>query len=651
MKKSLIILFTAFLAVFIPWTVLAQHTEHVEGQLLYEFPRIDPVLALTGGYRYIKTNKSDNIPRLEFDLVEDSVIIGVDSSFFRYPDRFTLNFFYEDRKDYFLDVGYGYRDLILARWINSTIFHNTDNIRYLNETAIDQRDSDANRYGLKTGINDILFRLKYPGYAAHLYFEGSMVAKEGTIQQRSLGGAAHFANRIKTTQARDIDWETNRFTFGLNSHLGHVEADYAFSLKTFDVTGGERVLEDSFTAGGGRPAGDYLHHQLSETNGMTHTLKFHTAYTGKIVGAAAVSFTQRDNDDSDAEANIIRANAAITMMPRTNITFFLKYRHQTRDVDNPDTFTLVDQSGVNPDSVLSVRNSISSKTDHVSLKARYRVLPDLTLRGGYTFDYHRRGNAEEWHIVESTKKHKVSISADTRPYKGLKLKAGYSFRKNSDPAYNTEPDDAHEGTVSAFWIPTPRVSLWARYSIAMEDREHLHYVDSTGASVSTEDREKMSDNAMGTITFLVVKNLSVSGYYTYMHNRIEEDIIANPSTGPPTVLTDVDSPYTDVVNSFGGRISYRARHDLEFEVAASHTVATSGFQVSIAEATQPDTIAQFSRLKTRETTVSTSGRLDLMEGLKLSVQYLFSIYDDIHQTQADADGNAHVVMATLSKTL
>jgi hypothetical protein len=671
MKK--VFLLSLFVFIFVFSTVSAQDIDtgdilfEEEEEIKYHFPKIKPELSIYGGYRFVELNDSERAA--EYEYLDDSVIFGVETRIFSYPHRLTLDFDWKNENDFFGDLGFGFRDLVLVRGISNRLFHNLDNIRLtfgLNSTtpppfapAYFAKDGADEKYDIEMWMNTAFVRLKTPQYPLHLFFTGDFIARDGERQQRSILGSGWFNSPVRTTQGRDVDEETRRYTIGINSHIGPIEAEYSYSEKRFDV-GGDAVLFDSYTNAGApgpgpplRQAGVWPHNLTSELKGSTNTIKVHTSHTGKLVASATLSVTDRENEESRADADYLIASGAVTWMPMPRLTFFVRYRHKEIDIDNPDNVTIVDRT--DPSNIYGdpdVRPSMSSITDTVSVTGRYRPLKGLTLRARYSYEDHRRSRAEAWFLEDSTQKNTVTVSAVTRPLKNLNFEAKYIYKSFDDPAYNVDPDHSNEGIFSLSWSPISRINALVSYSITGEDRDDLHYVGADGTPIEgPENRDVSRERLMGSLSVAVLKDLSLTTSYSYMHNKVEQDIVYASDVFPFDELTDSDVPYKDMVHSYAVHLSYMPKETITLNAGVTHTRSRAKFSPNSDDLLQPVSVASFSELKIRETLYSVSGDYDIWGGFKLGVDYRFRYFDDVIDSPIDDvdDGDAHIIMLAISK--
>jgi predicted porin len=630
---------------------LSPDGEQVELEMAeqYVFPEIKPEISLTGGYRYVHLNGSSRVE--EFEYLHNSLVLGGELRTVSKDHRLHLEFEERNEKDYYGDISYAYKDLILFRGVNSTLFHNLDNIslfKFSPPSFLVNNMDPQGKYGLKVGMSNILLRFKTPDFPAHLYFEGNFVDKNGTAQQMFYHQFLDRTKNTRTSDRRDIDFFTSVYTVGANSHLGPVEADFSHSEKRFDVNG-DKALVDSFDATAGTPSrtkGDYIHNIIPELKSSTNTLKLHTTYTGGLVGSATFSKTDKESRDSKATADYLFAAGDISWMPMTGLTFFVKYRHQERDVDSPDAVTVQNLTDLSKYSY-AVRDSISSISDSVTGVVRYRPLKGVMLKADYTYEDIRRNDAEDWLVIpDSTQRQKLSLSGDVRIMSGLKLRAKYTHKDINNPSTNIEPEYSDEGLMTLSWMPLPGLNTFISYAIKEEKRDTVDFVNYDTGGVETADNRKVNDDRIiGTVSYVLLRNLSVTASYAYIHNKVRQEIRLSPDD---PAYWDSRVPYKTMAQSYSFDVHYSPKSFISLEAGINHTISRGRFSTS---ASNLQDIPVFSDLKTRETNYSASGEYQFKGGFSAGLQYRYSTLKDLQDNPYNEidDGRVSIVLLTLSK--
>jgi predicted porin len=623
----------------------AAAAEEVPSEEVYQFPVIAPTGTIFGGYRIVSLSGSARAD--EYEYLHDSVSLGAELKVFSFPHRLHLDIDFRNKKDYFGDISYAYKDIVLFRGINRTLFHNLDNILLVVPVPtatqnVDVKDAGVN-YGVKWGMSSVFLRFKTPNYPFHVYLDGSIIDRDGTMQQRFLGGSGYFTNLVRTTESRSVDWETKELTVGTNTHLGPVEIDVSHGEKRFDP-GSNYVFSDFFTAAGTtRNEGLFLHNLVPDLVGSSNTVKIHTSYTGRIVASATFTKIDRENKDSGAKADYFIGSGEVTWTAAANLAVFVKYRHKEADIANPSSVTVTNLSNPAEVYLYAVRPSISSISDTASATVRYRPFSGLTVRATYDYDHIRRENFEEWGLPEKTQHNTASLSADMRIMRNLNLMAGYAHKEVNDPAYNIEPNHSDEGHATFSWTPFQRLTAFVSYSIAKEKRDDLKTTGNSTASAA-DNRDVLRDRAMGAVTYLISEKVSLTASYSYIHDKIRQDIVLGNQLEPFV-------PDTDLAHSYGLTMNYIPNDRVNLTAGVNYTVSSGAFSLTDPGLLQPVSVASLSALKTRETDCSLSGQYRFKNGFSAGVQYRYIDFNDVLDNPWDdvQDGRAHIVLLTLSK--
>ncbi|MBS1111712.1 MAG: putative outer rane channel [Nitrospirae bacterium] len=635
----------ALVLIFFHGSLFAQTKE--TGEAAAEETNIHRSLTLSGGYRFIGLSGSAQVG--EYEYFHNSIVFEGEMPVIILPHRMHLDFIVNNGKDYAGDVSYAYKDIVFFRGVNTTLFHNLNNIQLIDldpSTAsprVDVRDA-GEEYGIKTGLSSFFLRLKTPDFPFHAYVAGNLIEKDGTQQQRFIGGAAYFTEQVRASRSRDINWKTEDIVIGANSHLGPVEIDLSHGEKRFRSSGDE-ILYDSYSAGGTRTAGVYPHNLIPDQKGSTNTIKVHTSYTGRLVASATLSNINRENTDSEAKADYMTGSGEVTWMPVDKMTFFFNYRYRDRDVDNPESVAITDVSDPLNKYTYSVRPSISSVSNTFAGTARYRALKDLTLKAKFSYDDIRRRDADEWDLPERTTTRTASASADLKIKKNLKLKAGYTHKAINSPATNIEPDSSDAGEVSVSWMPVQKINTFLGYCIKDGERDELHYLDTEAADKRRVNQKRI----LGSITFLPLKDFSLTASYFYLNDKTQQDIEYHDTAGIANI--DPYVPYRNISHNYSIYAMYIPVERVTLNAGVNHTRSRGGFHIEDINLTQPVAIDSFSELKTKVTVYSMSGEYMYRENSSVRLEYIHGDLEDILDNPYDdiEDGRAHMVLLTFLK--
>ena len=333
------------------------------------------------GYRSITDTGSTTAG--EYEYLKSGPMGSLDMEWDPLPHRFVIESTFLSTKDYYDELDYAYKDIVLFNGYTRETFHNLNHYQFGADDPLTPSPSftDLNPddlYGISNQFRRAFLRLKTPDFPFHAYAEVRTVDREGTIQQRYLrelsGGLA------KVSKTRTIDWNTEELRVGANSHLGPIEVDYSHTEKKFEVLE-EKVLSDTYTTG--LTTFSVPHNEVPDLKSSWDTLKLHTTYSGKVVLAGTYSSGDRKNEDSSASAKFTNTAGDLTFMPVTSTLFVLKYRHYDLDLTDPATVDNFTSAVATP---VAVRVPLSSSRDVVTGSLRYRVTDSLTVKGEYGTD-------------------------------------------------------------------------------------------------------------------------------------------------------------------------------------------------------------------------------------------------------------------------
>jgi predicted porin len=611
--------------------------EEITAEYVYEevkIPKIEPAVKLKAGYGIVDEEGSGKAG--EFNYLHSSLMGSFKLTAYPLPHRIELEYEGLNLKDFYSDIAYAYKDIFLSRLISTGLYHNLDHYIYpASGGGITYNDENPEaEYGVSVNMHSLFLRFKTPDFPFHLYLDGRLYDKEGSKQQRFLSG--YFGNINMVSETRDIDFNSKEFTIGTNSHLGPIEIDLSHYERKFDVNG-DSVLYDYFPAAAGRAEDTYPHNLIPEIRESSNTIKIHTSYTGQIVASATLNKGERKNEYSDAKVDYLNAVGELTWMPQHNIAVFLKYRHFDHDIDNPDTVSISGLTDpLNHTYTYAVRPSLSTERDVLSTTLRYRPMNNLTLRAEYSWEEIDRENSDEWNLPDKTNKNTFMLSATAKPLKKLNLKAMYTYKEIDDPAYNYEPDTSNQLRLTATWNTTPELTLFGTYRLAREK----------GNNERSADR----DMIMGNVTYMILKDLSLTTGYAYFRNKVKQDIrYTEMAMGPPPVISSIEDrgvPYKDTANNFYIALGYiKERFNLNGHIG--YTISEGEFSPNSTEALQPDSIASFSELKVYETEVSIWGEYEVAKSWWAGLRYEYNDFDD--RIDDSYDGKAHMTFITISK--
>ena len=593
------------------------------------------------GLDYRGVTQKDNARAGEYEYLKSSGGGALDIEYDPLPHRFVLESYVLNQKDYYGSVDYSYRDVVLFNMYTRDLYHNLQHYRFGPDdtatTSISSTDKNPDDlYGLENKMRRAFIRFKTPDFPFHLYANIVTVDREGTIQQRFLRGYTGSLERV--SQSREVDWNSQEVTVGMNSHLSYFEADYSHIEKKFQSLE-DSVLVDSYTV----PAMDVNHNSVPALKSSSDTIKIHTTFSGRFVASGTYSNGEKKNLDSDAKSNYANTAGDLTFTPFSRLVLFVKYRHYDLSTNNPDTITLSSLG-----TTYSVRDSLSSKRDLLSGIIRYRVTPRLTVKGEYAFDTTARNGllnsgattastTDGWDVAARTTKVTGKGGLTYRILNKLMLRADYSSMQVENPAYTSDPDRSVNAKVSLTWSPIQQVTALLSYGGVREKRDYL------SAPLAGGSRKSNRDQLLGSLTFLVGNSASLTASYMYYQNKNKGTITYEDGTG--AYLLENGVPYADKseVVSLSGTQALGEGLTLTAEASRSFSKGKFTTDGSVANT---NGIAELSDLRVVDDIFSAGLEMQLSKTVNSELRYKQEHYDDrVDNTQ---DGKVSTMLATVS---
>jgi hypothetical protein len=583
------------------------------------------------GYRWVSTE--DSLKAAEYIYPHSSFSFGLNLLSCPLPFRYNVNAAFISKHDFYSDVGFAYKDLVLFRDILVGVHHNLDhyNFKFDDEPLpkIHNDENPADYYYIDFVSNLMSLRLKAPDFPFHTFLNHRHVERDGRIEQRFLLG--YFDQFEKVSESRDIEWKSNAVKLGANSHLGPVEIEYAYDEAEFNP-GPNNILYDIYPEFVGppyRPEDIYPHNVIPETESSAHTIKMHSSYTGGIVAAATLSNLFQKNNYSLTESTTWKGAFDLSWIPDPVIGLFFKYRHRDMDIDNPDVVTL---KGLNNSIDYSVRQGISYDKDVFSLSTRYRPMQRLSLYAGYEFSQLDRQDVTEWLILTpQTKIHSIDLKAQARPLDKVTVKAIYEYKNYDQPAYNTTPDKSNKLRLTTTYTPSPSLNVYLEYILFLTERDPLRYLNGDPPDLlETGGRDSRGDQILASLSTAISPKASLTFSWFYQRWDIEQDLIYGkwPGTGDPPFFMDTGVPYTDKSNSFSLSLHYMPRQDFTVAADLTYTIGEGTTEYGDVLGGAPFSLSTFSNMETSETIFSLDLAKKLPKDWEIGLRLYFDVFND-----------------------
>lgn len=540
---------------------------------------------------------------------------------------------------------------------------------------IPHQGDSLTRYGVKSEQDLANFRYKLHDFPLHINLGYWRMVKEGSNQLRYADIAFEGPQNNFFAQPRLVDRETHEGNVGFDTHLGPIDLIYNFQIRQF-VNNAVQLRDDfaprdSDNVNGVlvRNGGLQEHNEDPDSRYLAHTVKLHTSLAGGMVGAASYTYGRRDNlskltDTIGADqASVTLHNAAgdFVYTPFKEFSLGIKYRRQ--EVDNNSPAFISNKFFVQ--NTLAVRPSINTKKDVVVATFLLRPNNLITIKGEYKGEILQRdlpSNSDErlnWFLTETQDTHRGTLALLSRPLKGLKLSARYSYSTTDHPSYGTSFAQKHEGEILSSYNMTSRWGLTASYRSIRESNDQIERrtitVDPQTASVSYSlfspllSQDKSTNNVTAGLWFVPVEKLTFSANYGFFDTSVDQALMysINGTIGA--------SNYTSRAQFYSLNSTYRFSNKFNMSLSLQQVFSLSEFQPdsNITLNGQPtssigDTsgVKDISHAKTVETSFSARGDYSITKNLSCSAEYMLKDYYD--KFNSLFDGTVHIVTAYVS---
>jgi hypothetical protein len=627
------------------------------------------------GYRFLSVDNYGG-RAAEYNYLHSGIIGGGFLNGIRKDLRFAVDGAYVNDKDYHGDLLFDYAGDYRVHLRTESLFHNLDREQlfspnFLNYTAVPDL---VENYGIKADQSLAAFRYKLHDFPFHVNLGYWRLAREGNSQQRFADHAFEGTPNTIIAMKRPIDRQTLEGTVGFDSHLGPVDIIYNFLIRQFEdnaaIPHSNFIQRPDILGNTVRAAGGQQHNEDPDSRYLAHSLKLHTSLAGGIVGAASYTYGKRENlskltDIKGADqASVTLHNAAgdFVYMPCKEFTLGVKYRRQEVNNSSPAFLT----SSFSVPGIVAVRPSIDTQKDVIVATMSFRPSSLLTLKGEYKGEFlHRDLPASSdvrltWFLNENQDTHRGTVAVLSRPLKGLRLSARYSYTATDLPSYGTSFAEKHEGELLAAYNMTNRWGVTANYRSIREsnnqiERRLINFPLSEPPVYlpfgNLLSRDKASDNVTAGAWFAPVEKLTISANYGFLRNSTDQAVMFSVvASGSEAV-----SNFTSQAQIVSLNAAYHYTEKLDLSLALQQIYSFSEFQpenkifsVNPAGISTADTsgIKEISRLKTVESSISARGDYHLSRNLSCSLDYTLKDYNE--KNSSLFDGTVHTVSAYVS---
>lgn len=625
------------------------------------------VASAFAGYRFLQIDSFGG-RAAEYEYLHSSAVGGALFDSLGKDLKFSLEGAFLNDKDYHGDLLTDYKGLYRFHLRTESLFHNLDHEQLFTPAftsqGIQNQSNDLNpadRYGIRVEQDLAQFRYRLRDYPVHLNLGYWRLAKEGNSQLRFADHAFQSptggANTI-FSRTRRIDRQTHEASIGLDSHLGPVDLIYDFKIREFDdrvATPRDNFVERrNFSNALVRSGGLQEHNEDPESRFHSHTVKLHTSLTGGIVGAASYTFGRRESL-SNLEDVIVAERSRDTLhnaagdfvyTPCKEFSLALKYRRQEVDRDNPATIS----SAFSATTEQTVRASIDTVKDVALATVSFRPTNLLSFKGEYKGEFQQRENAELWQdLAASSDTHRGTFSILSRPLKGLRIKALYSYSTTNRPDYGNSFAEKHEGQFLATYNSLNRWGFTANCRIAEESNDQIGITVFLPPAFQAESlelargREKSSTSTFASVWVTPLDRLTITGSYGLLRNKTDQALLFDSSSSDQAVTNYAAQAQVYSISSV-----YRLDERLDLSLALQQVRSFSEMEPESKTVGGVDTsgIKEISRARTVESSVSARADYHLTRNISCALDYSYRDYDE--KNSASSDGTVQTVMARLA---
>jgi hypothetical protein len=623
------------------------------------------------GYRFISVNRYGG-RAAEYEYLHSNPVLGGLANYLGPDTKYSLEGGYLNDNDYHGDLTYDYKGIYRFKLTTESLFHNLDHEPLfapaftLGTASYIPVDLDpADLYGVRVEQDQAQFRYKFPRFPVHLNLGYWRMIKEGTAQQRFADQAFEGSPNTIYSQSRRIDRQTHEGQVGVDTHLGMFDVIYDFRIREFRdhaatpadtqfISRLDPVLALQ------RNGGFLEHNENPDSRFYAHTVRLHTSMSGGIVGAASYTYGRRENLSSladfrgaDQTYSIIQNIAGdLTYTPCRTFSMAVKYRRHDVERNGPATLTALPGLVANPP--VGVRPALDTQKDVITATLSFRPTPLLTLKGEYKGEFLSRDNLGPWvqpgtistlSYPAHSDLHTGSLTLLSRPVKGMRLMAEYTYSTSDNPAYANAFEEKHEGVAQVSYNAPSRWGATAGTRVSRENSDHvtLTSLDLVNAPVTLEmPRNKKSANVTASLWFAPVQKLTVSGSYSLVRSSTDQAVLFASVDPASNDLTN----YTSQAQIYAVSAVYHYDALLDLALALQQVRSFAEFDPQSKSTLDTSGVKELSRLKTVESSLSARADYRFTRNLTCALEYTFRDYDE--KITSLFDGSVNSVMLYLA---
>jgi hypothetical protein len=417
-----------------------------------------------------------------------------------------------------------------------------------------------------------------------------------------------------------------------------------------------------------RAGGILDHSDTPDSRFYSNKVGLHTSMSGGLVGAVSYTLGKRENLASlndirgvDQTYNITHNVAGdLSYTPCGSFSCAVKYRRFEIDRNSPAT--VVYSPAVTPQ--VGVRPAITTLKDTITASFVYRPVALLTLKGEYKGEFLSRDPIDPWVVLgrvatltypEHSDTHSGSLTLLSRPFKGVRAKAQYTYSTADHPVYANAFEEKHEGLFQLTYTAASRWGATANTRISRENSDHVKVTtivpdpalpaNSTTTTTFQMPKNKQLSNATVSVWFVPLKNLTVTGSYGLLRSSSDEAVLFSSPVPASNILTN----YTQQAQIYSVNSTYHLDETIDLSLGLQQVRSNAEFDpqlVSLGPTANTFGIKQISQLKTVESSLSTRADYRLTRNFSCALEYSFRDYAD--KVSSLFNGSVNTVMLYLA---
>ncbi|RII30032.1 MAG: hypothetical protein CXR30_09570 [Geobacter sp.] len=596
--------------------------------------------------------------------------------------KLLMNGTYLNEDDYLSELYLDYAGLVRLHVESGALWHNllSDPLPPGTATYSSRDLSPGANLGLRTLITNTETRIKLGNNPFHLNLGYWQLARSGYEQLHfsdHYNGGSNATNTVYS-QASRVDRITREGKVGFDGHLGWFDLTYDFLVRDFANNAADNRFPFANSGNGALITGAQQAHDTIPNSRLTsHTVKIYSDMSGGLVGTAAYTLTQRENNGGHGDAvpsstpsdTIHSAAGDISYTPFKELSLAIKYRHLEVNRDTPTSvyypYSQIPATGTIPgvytadQGTLLVRQATDTARDILVFSSIFRPSPKVIYRLEYRAELESRDNIHDQQSPgspdalhsDSRQTHTGKASFYWKPIKNLKLDAFYSYAACDNPAYGASFSGQHIGKLLLTFTDGGKWGLTGSYLAKYET------ADSTAMTVAPAPvaswnvpRESRSNSANASAWFSPLERLTISASYSFLETVTDQSLLFSSLISDPSPISATN--YYSAAHVYGIDMAYAVSEPLDVSLAFQQVRSKSRFNVAsqtfnlagVTGTFNTNDISGLNVLDSTETGVSARADWRITQMLACALDYSFRLYDSGNPAY---DGSVHTTMLSL----